>query len=281
MNTRRALPSSALAPQNNIAVAIARGSTVEQVLTLGVQQDGLRRFCSARNLDIGGDRLLVDQGTSTSIPFLNRETVRKALHMLADLGGQQIVLTRVDRAFRNIEEMCSTVRRLGEAGVIVHFSEQDVPKPNSPSGRMMLQMFGVVAEFEKGIIRERQLEAVQQQRALGHKSGHNVPFGWRAVAADGRKTKAGSQASNLEPVPEQQEVLREILRRAAEGETDEYIAAVLNEARIPTAKAGQTMRRKGRDIICSGRWYAMTVFSVRSYARLADDPLLEHTSFLA
>lgn len=277
MNTRRKSIPSLLVPRNSFAVAIARGSTPEQRLTLTAQEDGLRRFCATKGLDIS-DRLFVDNGTSTSIPFLKRDKVRAALVALADVGGQQIVLTRVDRAFRNTEEMCSTVRRLGEAGVIVHFSEQDVPKPTSASGKMMLRMLGVYAEFEKDLRAERQSEATNQQRILGHKSGQNVPYGWRAVAAaGGRRTKVGAPASDLEPVPEQQEVLREILRRTTRGDSDAYIAAVLNEAGIPTAKAGQTMRRGGELITCSGKWHANTVLSVRSFARLEGDPNLEHT----
>jgi DNA invertase Pin-like site-specific DNA recombinase len=265
--TRRKSLSREITPVNNLAVALPRGSTPEQELTLGAQTLGIERFCAAKNIDVAG-RILIDRGTSTTIPFFQREKVREALHLLADIGGQQLVLTRVDRAFRSIEEMAACVRQLWAAGVIVHFSEQDVPKPTSASGKMMLQMLGVYAEFEKDLRCERQLEAGQIQRRLGHRCGVNAPYGWRfTLDPSGRRTKDRTDGWLLEPIPEQQEVLREIIRRSEDGQTDEFIAAVLNAAKIPTAKAGQTIKYRGKFMEASGIWRAGTVFSVRSFAR--------------
>lgn len=276
--TRRKLLSREIVPENNLVIAITRGSTPEQQLTLEAQANGIRRFCELKNLDLG-NRLIVDRGTSTGIPFFHREKVREALRLMAEIRCQQMVLTRVDRAFRSIEEMAASIRQLYTAGVIVHFSEQDIPKPSSASGKMLLQQLGVFAEFEKDLRRERQLEANEVQRMLGQKCGQNPPYGWRGVLDPaGRRTKAGAPGCILEPIPEQQEVLREILRRHDDGESDAYIAAVLNEARIPTAKAGQTIRYRGVEKQASGKWRAATVYSVRSFARSESFAFLAETS---
>lgn len=277
--TRRKLLCKDLVPWNDLAVAIVRGSTLRQLNTLDAQTLGAERFSAIYKLNL--HTIIVDRGTSTSIPFFQREKVREAVRLMADLHCNQLILTRVDRAFRSQIEQIAVLQNCYAAGVIVHFSEQDVPKPTSASGRFMLNTLGNAAQFEKDLRRERQIEASEVQRLSLHKCGQNAPYGWLAVLdPTGRKTTAGAPAYILVPIPEQQEVIREILRRHDDGESDEYIAAVLNEARIPTAKAGQPMRRKlprhkwpnpeepvWKTIICSGKWHASTVFSVRSYAR--------------
>jgi DNA invertase Pin-like site-specific DNA recombinase len=265
--TRRKLLSREIVPVNNLAVGIARGSTLAQLNTLGAQTLGIERFCAMRNLDVAG-RIITDNGTSTSIPFFQREKVREALRLMADIGSQQLVLTRTNRAFRSLADQSVCLLKLAEAGVIVHFTEQDVPKPTSASGVFMLNVLGAQAEMAKALTRENQIEANEIQRMRGHRCGVNAPYGWRFVRdGSGRKTKAGSDGWLLEPVPEQQEVLREIIRRHEDGQSDEFIAAVLNAAKIPTAKAGQDIKYRGKIRPCSGKWRAGTVFSVRSFAR--------------
>ena len=55
---------------------------------------------------------------------------------------------------------------------------------------------------------------------------------------------------------DQQDVLAQILKRSGEGQSDAHIAKVLNLAAIPT--------QQGK------RWFPATVYSVRSFARVAD-----------
>jgi hypothetical protein len=103
-------------------------------------------------------------------------------------------------------------------------------------------------------------------RQSGYKAGRNVPYGWNKVQSATRKTRAlrsgedldvgNDTAFDLVPNWEQQDVLAQILTRSSEGQSDAHIAKVLNAAGIPT--------QQGK------RWFPATVYSVRSFARIAD-----------
>lgn len=267
LRSRRKLLSVPLVARTRRAVGLTRGSTVRQQLTLGAQTEAIRRFTTFQQFELA--RVFEDSGTSGGSRFLERESVKAMLRYMADERITEIVCARLDRAFRSVGDAIYTLTTLHEIGVTIHFSEQ--PLPDGALGKMMFQILAVFAEFEKNLRLERQLEAGERQRALCQKSGINVPYGWAAVpAAGGRRTKENRSASDLVPVPEQQDVLRQILLRSARGESDQRIADVLNTAGIPTAKAGQMIRRGGVERMASGRWYDQTVFSVRSFARLAE-----------
>lgn len=247
---------------------MTRGSTKEQVLTLDAQRASQERYCAMKQWTIVQE--FVDSGTDGKSTFLDRPVVREMLAFMEKENVRQIVCTRLDRAFRSTGDAILTIDTLYKHGVMFHLCEQGFD-PTTPSGRANFQMMAMFAEFESSVRRLRQLEAFDQQRVLRQKSGVNVPYGWRAVLADGRLTKERRQASDLVPDPEQQVVLGDILQRHADGQSDKHIAKILNQAGIPTAKAGQTIKYRGVTKTVKGKWSARTVFSVRSFARLADD----------
>lgn len=266
--SRRKLLSPFTPPALSAAVAVGmtRGSTLRQQLTLGAQRDAIERFATFQQFKLA--RVFEDSGTCAKSIFLERDSVKEMLRYMAEERIEHIILTRVDRAFRNTGDAIVTMSTLHKIGVTVHLSEQ--PLPTGAMGKVMFNIMATFAEWETDIRLERQLEAGERQRALGHKSGVNVPYGYRAVpAAGGRRTKEARHAFDLEPIPEQQEVLVEILRRHARGESDAYIAKVLNTAGIPTAKAGQEIKYRGVIKPASGIWQESTVWSVRSFARCA------------
>jgi hypothetical protein len=188
-------------------------------------------------------------------------------------GIQNIVYTRLDRAFRSgVGDAMLTLHECAKAGVKIHFCEQDI-NPNTPMGKAMMQIIAIFAELETDLRLQRQLETVETMRSSNFKAGINVPYGWEKIPSASRKTTAPrakhdlggpdtgvdpSTAFDLVPNWEEQDVLREILRRSEPPlqQSDAEIAKILNAAGIPAKKGG--------------KWYSATVYSVRSYARLAN-----------
>lgn len=87
--------------------------------------------------------------------------------------GDELVIYKLDRLARSLKDLLSIVERLQAKGA--HLRSLTEPlNHDTPAGRMMLQMLGVFAEFERSIIRERcmagQLEALKQGRPIGRPS---------------------------------------------------------------------------------------------------------------
>ena len=94
--------------------------------------------------------------------------------LLLRLGkGDELVIYKLDRLARSLKDLLSIVERLQAKGA--HLRSLTEPlNYDTPAGRMMLQMLGVFAEFERAIIRERcmagQLEALKRGKWIGRPS---------------------------------------------------------------------------------------------------------------
>ena len=78
--------------------------------------------------------------------------------------GDALVVTRIDRLARSIGDLQDIVRTLRERGATLKALQQPI---DTPSGRALLQMSGVFAEFETNLRRERQLEGIANAKARG------------------------------------------------------------------------------------------------------------------
>ncbi len=119
-------------------VGYARVSTVDQDTDMQLQ--ALRRA--------GVRRVFAEQSSSVGArPELQRLlcTVRP---------GQRVVVYKLDRLARSLKDLLSILDRLERAGA----GFQSLTEPidtQTPAGRLMLQVLGSVAEFERSLIRER------------------------------------------------------------------------------------------------------------------------------
>ena len=75
----------------------------------------------------------------------------------------------MDRLARSLIDLHRLVDELAERGVSVKFLKegQTYSLDSSPVARLMLGLFGSVAEFERAIIRERQAEGIAKAKARG------------------------------------------------------------------------------------------------------------------
>src|ERR1700728_4016838 len=166
-------------------VGYARTSTVEQEAGLQAQQ---------RDLEAAGvDRTYVEQVSSVA----SRAQLELALDYLRD--GDVLVVTRLDRLARSIRDLCSIVDRLAAKGVSLRILGMGLDTATA-NGRLMLNVLGSVAQFEREVMLERQREGIAKARGEGKYKG-------RAPTARAKGPK-----------------IRDL---AAKGETRESIAAQL------------------------------------------------------
>ena len=160
-----------------------------------------------------------DRSTSASkVRFAEREAGRR---LLADLEpGDRVLVTKIDRAARDLEDLLSLVRIAEERGASIEFTEAEFPT-TGPAGRLMLQVVGAIAEFEAALIAERRRESLAAFRAEGRHAVGAAPFGLRSVP------NPKGRGLVLRPDPETAPVLREVVERVQGGEPQAALAPLV------------------------------------------------------
>lgn len=190
---------------NPIEAAIyARVSSERQAnaQTIESQLAALRQRVVDDGVPLPADREFVDDGYSGAT------LVRPALERLRDLatanGIDRIYVHSPDRLARNYAYQVLLLDEWRRCGVEVVFLNR--PLGQSPEDDLLLQVQGMVAEYERAKIMERCRRGKRHAALKGSLSAMScAPYGYRYVSAhDG-----GGQA-RFEPVPEQARVVRQI-----------------------------------------------------------------------
>ena len=107
---------------------------------------------SQRNLlkYFGAEQIFEDTFTGFS---KSRPELDKLMGILK--GGDTIIITKLDRIARSILHGKQIIQELKEKGVKVHIIEFGGVLDDTPTGRLMLNMFFSIAEFERDLIIER------------------------------------------------------------------------------------------------------------------------------
>lgn len=136
-------------------IGYARVSTLDQNLEL--QFDALKAA--------GCERLFQDKasGLNTERPGLDG-----ALDHLRP--GDTLVVWRLDRLGRSLRHLIETVGALEERGIGFR-SVQEAIDTTTSSGKLVFQIFGALAEFERNLIRERTQAGLAAARARGRNGG--------------------------------------------------------------------------------------------------------------
>src|ERR1700751_2360712 len=96
---------------------------------------------------------------------------RPELHRLLDnlREGDVLVVWKLDRLSRSLRDVLTIMERLGEAKAVSR-SLTEAIDTTTPAGRMMMQMVGAFAEFERAMLRERTkagLDAARREGRIG------------------------------------------------------------------------------------------------------------------
>jgi DNA invertase Pin-like site-specific DNA recombinase len=137
----------------------ARVSTEHQ--SLDQQLDAL----TAAGMD--GDRVYTDKLSGASA-----RAQRPGLAALLDYAreGDGIVVIGIDRLGRNAAEVMTTIRELGERGLVLRSLREGIDTSNA-TGRMVAGVLASLAELELELGRERRTAAREARRARGQTIG--------------------------------------------------------------------------------------------------------------
>jgi DNA invertase Pin-like site-specific DNA recombinase len=168
-------------------VAYLRVSTDTQALDglgLEVQRSAIRTWAHE-----GGHRIVLwtsDEGVSGSNGLDNRIGLLDALSALRYGSATALVVYRLDRLARDLivqETLLGEIKRLGAAVFSTSAAEAAylTDDPDDPSRKLIRQVLGAVAEYERSMIALRLRSGRRLKAERGGYIGGQVPFGFRSV----------------------------------------------------------------------------------------------------
>lgn len=178
-------------PQGRIRVALyARVSTSNGQQDPEMQLRELREYAKLRELTIVGEYIDKMTGSKESRPALNR--------LMADASQRKfdaVLVWKLDRFGRSLRHLVNALAELEALG-LSFISLRDNLDLSTPSGRLMFQIIGAMAEFERALIQERVKAGLRNAKAKGHRLGRprvavdesevlamrNAGASWRAIA---------------------------------------------------------------------------------------------------
>jgi DNA invertase Pin-like site-specific DNA recombinase len=98
----------------------------------------------------------------------DREQLQAALAYIRE--GDTFVITKLDRLARSSVDLGKTAELFQRKNVDFVVLDQDI-NTTTPTGKLMFNMIGAFAEFERDLIQERCREGIEKARARGVKFG--------------------------------------------------------------------------------------------------------------
>ena len=165
------------------AVGYVRVSTEQQLdgLGLDVQEDAVRKLASERGWHL--EAIYRDEGVSGSEDVAGRQGLANALAALED-DAEVLIVPKLDRLARDLLVQESILRDVWSADAEIVpcvEGEQYACRPDSPddpSRRLIRQVLGAVAEYERAMIRARMVAGRRRKIAATGYAGGPEPYGW-------------------------------------------------------------------------------------------------------
>lgn len=138
-------------------IGYARVSTGLQNLDL--QKDSLSKF--------GCEKVFTDHMSGAKS---KRPGLESAIEFARE--GDSIVVWRLDRLGRNMEDLIAIVNQLNDRGIIFYSLQENITMDKTSStGQLMFHLFAAFAEFERNLILERSSAGRAAARARGRFGG--------------------------------------------------------------------------------------------------------------
>jgi DNA invertase Pin-like site-specific DNA recombinase len=150
---------------------------------------------TVRQLDgIQLDKVFTDRASGKDT---NRPQLISAMEYLRD--GDVLVVHSMDRLARNIGDLLRIVDTLNKRGIVVEFVKESLTfiGDDSAMSKLMLTIMGGVAEFERAMIRERQLEGIAKAKQAGKYTGRKSTMTVAQLQAIRDRVAAGENKSAL------------------------------------------------------------------------------------
>jgi DNA invertase Pin-like site-specific DNA recombinase len=130
----------------------------------------LREYAARRGWQIAGEYVDHVSGAKESRPAFNR--------LMTDAHRRKfdaVLVWKLDRFGRSLRHLVNAIAEFDAIGV-AFISFRDNLDLSTPSGRLMFQIIGAMAEFERSLIQERVKAGLRHARAKGKRLGRPRVF---------------------------------------------------------------------------------------------------------
>src|ERR671914_3111026 len=162
-------------------VGYARTSTVCQIAGFEAQ---LKELQAA-----GCEKIFREQVASVAV----RAQLQAALEFVRE--GDVLVVTKLDRLIRSVTELMVIIQAMDQKQVGMRILDLGMDT-RTPTGKLMLTVLGGVAQFEREIMLERQLEGIAKAQAAGKYRGRK-PIAMERQAEVRRLAAAGMAKARI------------------------------------------------------------------------------------
>ena len=168
------------AAMTSAIIGYARTSTADQ-------KAGLEAQCA--ELEAAGCSKVYSEQVSSVAK--GRRKLEAALDYVRE--GDVLVVTKLDRLARSVADMVKITEQLTAKGVTLRILAMNLDT-STPTGKLLLNLMGSVAEFEREIMLERQREGVAKAKAAGKYTGRQPTARRKAddvirLKSEGRKAE--------------------------------------------------------------------------------------------
>jgi DNA invertase Pin-like site-specific DNA recombinase len=129
----------------------------------------------------------------------SRPELKRCLEYLRD--GDVLLVTKIDRLARSTSDLYRIVSLLAEKGVSFKVTDDPSIDTTSRTGKLVMGILALIAEFENDIRRERQMDGIAKARERGVKFGRKRELTDETIA----EVKSLREAGNTVPA-----IMREI-----------------------------------------------------------------------
>lgn len=198
----------------------------KEAQTIESQVSNLLEYAEQEAYQVPPEWIFRDEGYSGSI--LKRPGLDKIRDLAADQQLEAVLIYAPDRLSRNYAYQMILIEEFNNQGVEVVFRNN--PKSDSPESALLLQFQGMIAEYERGLIKERSRRGKRHKAKSGSVNVlSNAPYGYRYV----RKTE------NTEAYYEIIDAQAQIVQQVYHYYTEKFwsiraIVRWLNKQNIPT-----------------------------------------------
>lgn len=203
-----------------IYTRVSTGEQGESGLGLDAQSAVCRDYCNRNSIQIVDTTVEIQSGKSTH----KRPVLASVLQLLQQGDADVLIASNVSRLSRSIGDLVRLLSDADKRGYTVVALDTGLDT-STPAGRMVFQMLGVAAEYERAMTSDRTKKALARAKAKGTQLG--------------RRTSLPS------------DVIERINSERASGRTLTAIANSLNADEVATGQGG-------------AMWYPATVSKVLS-----------------
>lgn len=130
-----------------------------------------------------------------------KDTNRPALEELLDFvrEGDTVVVHSMDRLARNLVDLRCLVQKITQRGIQIEFVKESLTftGEDSPMANLLLSVMGAFAEFERSLIKERQMEGIALAKKRGAYKGRKASLSLEQVDEIKVRVDNGDKKSHI------------------------------------------------------------------------------------